>query len=95
MENNITLTSASLFVKAAEALRSIKNALVLPFELVRSYYSYALERQVSMRQSLHITNAQLAFFATFLPADAPVLFRLACLAWFGIAAHSCYHAMKS
>lgn len=94
MENNITLTAASLFVQAAEALRSIKKAAVRPFELMRRYYSHVLERQVTMRQTLHLTNAQFAFFAAFLPADAPVLLRIVCIAWFALAARNCYRAMK-
>lgn len=94
MENNISLTSAGLFIQAAEALRSIKRAAIRPFELMRTYYSHVLERQVTMRQTLHLTNAQFAFFFTFLPADAPVLVRIACLVWFALAARNCYRAMK-
>lgn len=94
MENNITLTSASLFIQAAEALRSIKKTAIRPFELMRRYYSHVLERQVTMRQTLHLTHAQAAFFAAFLPAYAPVVVRIICIAWFAIAAHKCYHAMK-
>lgn len=94
MVNNITLSSASFFVQAAELFRNVKSAMLKPFELLCDYYSYALERKVGMREALHLTNAQLAFFATFLPADAPLLFRVVCLVWFGLAVRACRRVMK-
>lgn len=60
------------------------NASILfssPVEWLRSYYSKTLERELSMRQTWLLINAQLAFGAAFFPMESPWFVRAACLVW--------------
>ena len=52
-----------------------------PVEWLRTYYSNVLERQLTVRQTWLLINAQLAFAAAFFPVDAPWFVRIVCLAW--------------
>ncbi|MBQ8656479.1 MAG: ATP-binding protein [Prevotella sp.] len=52
-----------------------------PLLAVARYYSHVLERPVNVQQTLHLLNAQAAFFFTVFPADCALLLRGACAAW--------------
>lgn len=60
-----------------------------PLLWLTSYYTRVLERPVSLRQTLLLVNAQLAFLATVLPAECPLLLRLLSLAWLVSALLKC------
>ena len=63
------------------SLNSSMKKVCHPVEWLRTYYSNVLERQLTMRQTWLLINAQLAFAAAFFPVDAPWFVRIVCLAW--------------
>ena len=88
MEKNITLTDSrrsSAAVLAANMVKLVRR----PAEWLCAYYSRVLEREVSMRQTWLLVNAQLAFAASFFPVEAPVLFRVVALALLASALLKC------
>lgn len=60
---------------------------------VAAYYSKALGREVSLRQTLLLANAQAAFFMTVFPADCPLPARAACAAWLVSALLKCRRSL--
>ena len=62
-------------------LNSDMKKVYHPVEWLRTYYSNVLERQLTVRQTWLLINAQLAFAAAFFPVDAPWFVRIVCLAW--------------
>ena len=46
------------------------------------YYAFVLEREITMKQAWVMTEAQLAFFATVLPADYHIVLRIVACLWF-------------
>ena len=61
--------------------RKVPGQAAGPVEWLRSYYSKTLERELSMRQTWLLINAQLAFGAAFFPVVSPWFVRAACLVW--------------
>ena len=57
------------------------NYLSAPIEWLRKYYSGIFEREITMRHTLLLINAQMAFFAAAFPVDSPIWMRLACCVW--------------
>lgn len=85
MEKNIVLQAETYGEKKFELTRTLKlmaAKAVEPVRFLRDFYSAALERRVSMRQTWQLIEAQVAFFCGIIPADVSVAFRLLCLAWF-------------
>ena len=84
MEKQITLTdgNAGIARKCAEVLKIAVCLMRYPQRLLRRYYSKVLEREVGAAEARCITGAQLSFFAVVLPADYPLIMRLAACAWF-------------
>jgi len=60
-----------------------------PLQRLASYYGQVLERRLSIKQTLCLLNAQLAFVMTVFPVDCAVLLRLACGAWLVSALLKC------
>lgn len=82
MEKQITLSAnTNIMKKASELTRRAIELATMPQRLLRSYYSYVLEHEVSRRQASAITEAQVAFFAFIMPADYPLILRAAACAW--------------
>lgn len=79
MENNII--SMQNITKQPSTLLRIANGLAAPVRWLRGYYSEALGRRLSMRQTLHLINAQTAVFVTLAIGDAPLAAHAVCLAW--------------
>lgn len=75
--------------KASEAFRRVCNMLETPLRMMRRYYSYVLGREVGNVEAKVITEAQLAFFATVMPADMPLMIRIAACVWFVLAVRKC------
>ena len=59
-------------------LNSDMKKVCHPVEWLRTYYSNVLERQLTVRQTWLLINAQLAFAAAFFPVDAPWFVRIVC-----------------
>jgi hypothetical protein len=74
-------------------LNTVATGVRRPLLWLTSYYMRVLERNVSPRQTLLLVNAQLAFLATVLPAECPVLLRLMALAWLVGALLKCKEAL--
>lgn len=95
MEKQIALGQTANTCSKLEAL--VKKATLMaaaPLRLLRKYYSMVLEREVDMRQTKAITEAQLAFFATVIPAEMHILLHIAACAWFLISLKKCRSLMK-
>ena len=80
MENNITLSNRIIALNAIIGTRLGK--LSVPVEMLRKYYSTVLERDIDMRQTWFLINAQLAFVFAAFPVDGPIVLRIACCVWF-------------
>ena len=80
MEKNITIINHTL------VLNTIANLIVARLtsyvEVLRKYYSNVLERDIDMRQTWLLVNAQLAFVFAAFPVSGPILLRTACCLWF-------------
>lgn len=86
---NVTNKVNNMGEMADETLRFMSGTLDKPFRLLRDYYAKVLEHPVSHRQARALTMAQVAFFATVLPADYPLSLRFAACAWFIVSLHKC------
>ncbi len=60
-----------------------------PLRLLTDYYSKVLERRLSIRQTVCLLNAQLAFVMTVFPVDCEGWMRLGCGAWLLSALMKC------
>ncbi|MBQ8046916.1 MAG: ATP-binding protein [Prevotella sp.] len=79
MEKNLTLP-ASRFTVASIA-NHVMNLVQAPVEALRQYYAHVLERDINLRQTWLLINAQTAFFFTAFPVECPLLVRLLCCTW--------------
>ena len=70
MEKQITLEQAGTACgKINSMIKKTTSMLNAPLRLLGRYYSYVIERNLDMRQTKAITEAQMAFFATILPVE--------------------------
>lgn len=53
-----------------------------PLHMMRKYYSYVLGCEVGNVEANIITEAKLAFCAYVMPADMPLMIRIAACTWF-------------
>ena len=67
--------------KAAETAKRVVRLAGTPLRLLRKYYSSVLGREVSRAETWAIIEAQAAFFVTTIPADIPIIIRLAACVW--------------
>ena len=83
MEKQMTLEANALTTKGfATQVKRAAYRLAAPQRWLRKYYSYVLGHNVGKAQARMMTEAQLAFFAVTLPADYPLMLRMAVCAWF-------------
>ena len=76
------------------SLNSGMKKICRPIEWLCSYYSDVLERKLTMRQTLLLINAQLAFGAAFFPVEAPWVVRIGSLVWVVSALLKCKREIK-
>lgn len=77
MEKQITLEQAGTACgKINSMIKKATSMLNAPLRLLGRYYSYVIERDLDMRQTKAITEAQMAFFATILPVEMPILLHM-------------------
>lgn len=97
MQNDIILSQhqsatsefrATVF-RATALVQGIVNTVSAPLKWLRGYYSSVCEKQLTMSQTLLLLNTQVAFVATILPADMPLLLRIACCGWFATSVMKC------
>jgi len=90
MEKQILLTAnTSSGSKFSDMFKSVAARLNAPLRLLMRYYSYALGRDVDMRQTRLLTETQAAFFLFVLPADYSLLLRAVACVWFVAALKRC------
>lgn len=70
-------------------LQQLSMLVRKPMVMLRAYYSHILERNLNMRQTWSLLNAQAAFFFAAFPADGPLMLRAACCLWFLHAVMKC------
>lgn len=70
----------------------VTSTLNKPIELLRKYFSACLEKEVSLRQTWLIIQAQVAFILAALPADYSLLLRFVFALWFGWSVLRCKKA---
>lgn len=70
-------------------LHQLHTMVKAPFAALAKYYSHVLERDISIRQTLLLLNAQTAFVFAVLPADCPLVLRALCCGWFAHAVLKC------
>lgn len=96
MKNEMTLTTGRTEVQNT----SVNTAMLIRLAAmalgpVCRYYSDVLGQTVSMRQTLHLINAQLAFICTVFPATCPFVVRLLFFFWFLSALLKCRNSLKT
>lgn len=79
MEKNILLSES--MPSARISYQHVIGKLLTPIEFLRRYYAKVMEREVSLRQTLLLLNAQLAFVMTVFPIEAPFAMRVVCCLW--------------
>lgn len=95
MEKQITIqANAAAGRDAAEVMKKVGGAVAGAVEMLRRYYSDVLDREVSMAQMRLLIEAQAAFTACILPADFPLVVRVACGVWLLLALRRCKKAMR-
>ena len=70
-------------------LNSIANKVKSPITALAKYYSVVLERKISIRQTLLLLNAQIAFVFAVFPVNIGFIARAICCAWFVKAVLTC------
>lgn len=95
MEKQITLEQAGTACGNINSMiKKATSMLNAPLRLLGRYYSYVIERNLDMRQTKAITEAQMAFFATILPVEMPILLHLAACTWFIMSLKKCRSLLK-
>ena len=91
MKTNMTTLNARESMIAA-AMQQVMETAKKAAERLCRYYSSVLERQLNLRQTWLLVNAQLAFTFAVLPVESPMLLRAACCGWFLHAVLKCKEA---
>ena len=86
MNNEMTLNAREM--KNQLVMNQVMAAALRPLQAIAHYYSRMLEQPVSVRQTLHLVNVQMAFVLTVF-VDSPILFRALCAAWLVVALLKC------
>lgn len=90
MEKEMVLTTGMLNGKSfALVIRYIINKVNIPVGILRRYYSNVLEKDVSMRQTWMLIEAQTAFFAGILPINIHIAVRILMIVWFVATLKKC------
>lgn len=90
MEKNILLSES--MPSARISYQHVIGKLLTPIEFLRRYYAKVMEREVSLRQTLLLLNAQLAFALTVFSIEAPFAMRVVCCLWLLNALWKCRQA---
>ena len=97
MEKNMVFTASNQTVNSmqhsANSVMTIANKVLngakAPIEWLRNYYSTVCEKELTLRQTMLLINAQFAFLATAFPANMPIVARIACCAWLVYSLKTC------
>jgi|GEM_PF-1491867 len=61
--------------------KTVLDLVKAPVVWLRAYYSSVCGKELTMGQTALLINTQAAFLVTALPADMPIIARLACCVW--------------
>ena len=97
MEKNMVFTASNETVNSMQrsgntvmmAANKALNGVKIPIEWLRKYYSVVCEKELTLRQTMLLINAQFAFLATAFPANMPIVARIACCAWLFYSLKKC------
>lgn len=97
MEKNMVFTASNETVNSMQrsgntvmmAANKALNGVKIPIEWLRKYYSVVCEKELTLRQTMLLINAQFAFLATAFPANMPIVARIACCAWLVYSLRTC------
>lgn len=87
MEKEMTLRNSRSQMQGT--MENVWKQVCRPAEWLRSYFSQVLEREVSMRQTMAILNAQVAGTVAVFFTFGSVLLHIAAVAWFVISLLQC------
>lgn len=91
----------TLSVNSASEMRinnlfaGVKKGIMFPIVWLSQYYSAVLNKEISVKTTLQLLNAQAAFALAVFPANAPFILRVVCTAWFATAISGCKRSLKS
>ena len=86
MEKNMTIQTN---LAQRNVVDQVMKKMSKPVEMLRKYYSSVLERDLDMRQTWLLLNAQASFAFAVLPVESPLLLRAVCCGWFLHAVLKC------
>jgi len=90
MEKNITIAnSQSTVITIIEIVMNLLSIISRPIALLSLYYSHCLDREITIKQTWLLLNAQAAFVMTVFPVSGPFYLRLICAAWLLYALRLC------
>lgn len=97
MEKNMVFTASNETVNSMQrsansvitTANKVLNAAKTPIEWLRNYYSVVCEKELTLRQTMLLINAQFAFLATVFPTNVPIVARIACCAWLVYSLKTC------
>lgn len=97
MEKNMVFTASNETVNSMQrsgntvmmAANKALNGVKIPIEWLRKYYSVVCEKELTLRQTMLLINAQFAFLATVFPTNMPIVARVACCAWLVYSLKTC------
>lgn len=82
MEKNITIAnSQSTAMTIIEIVTNLVSIICRPVALLSLYYSHCLGREITVKQTWCLLNAQAAFFLTAFPVGATFYMRIVCGMW--------------
>ena len=73
----------------ADKLSRIVEMVNRPVNLLRQYYAQVLERELNMRQTWALIEAQVAFFLGVMPVGYAFVLRAVALLWLVVAVKKC------
>ena len=92
-EMTLSVNSASE-MRINNLFASIKKGIMFPIVWLSQYYSAVLNKEISVKTTLQLLNAQVAFALAVFPANAPFILRVVCTAWFATAISGCKRSLK-
>lgn len=95
MKREMVISSAQPAVEFKSISSRIAAAVRMPLVALSRYYSMVLEREVNIRQTLMLLNAQTAFVFAVFPVDGPLVLRALCAAWLWHAVKKCRNILTN
>lgn len=82
MEKNITIANSQrTAMTIIEIVTNLISIISRPVALLSLYYSHCLGREITIKQTWLLLNAQAAFFMAAFPVSCAWTLRFICIAW--------------